>query len=174
MTIHSKRCIFSFSAILFFLIFVSAYCANAFRSPVCGILTFVFTGCLLFLLIGNTLCVDGHELINTARPHSARVVKDSNGKFQLEIVQFPWIYREANTYYANNEEGTETEYRKILEEDTTQMKLKQEAGVVKILASPKRADKSPESAFEHIEAILMQYAPEKVEAIKKIKEIFEK
>ena len=76
---------------------------------------------------------------------------------------------------SNTEENVIKSYETLIKESEEARIKKLESGPVRVLAEPSGPKiGSPSDAYKHIESILEQYAPEKVEAIRKLKEVFEK
>lgn len=170
MTIHSKTFIHLFTLFIFVGgIFFARWFVTYDFTIIAGLITSITS---IILFIANLPLADTHDLINTSKPHSANLYKNSVGRYVLEICRFPLIYRDD----FERPNHAEIKYKEILKEDREAAVTRSEAGLVKILATPKK-DKKVDiaaDAYAHVEAILKQYAPEKVEALNKIKEIFER
>jgi hypothetical protein len=114
----------------------------------------------------------GDDCINLSQPHTAILAKDDNGNFIIEVCQFPfWDFFEGND---NTEAGALKEYDYRKKRDEEKHKKKCESGPVRVITEPVAPKHADKDAFEHIAEILKQYAPEQVEAIRKLKEVFDK
>ena len=112
------------------------------------------------------------DMINLAKPHKATLVKGPNGRFRVEVVRFPfWSSVECE----QDEDAAVSNYAKEKQLDEERLKLVKESGPIRVITEPSGPKiNSISDAYEHIESLLKQYAPEKVDAIRKLKEVFEK
>lgn len=133
---------------------------------------------IIFFFAGVLGTVNGYFLnfVNLNKPHRAVLVKTDDGYYRVELCKFPfWTYVGGSCYSGHSEERALQEYEveKCSQQGKLQKKL--ESGPIRVLAEPSGPKISSASdAYKHIESILEQYAPEKVEAIRKLKEVFDK
>lgn len=117
------------------------------------------------------------SFINLSKPHLAILAKDKGGDYIVQICRFPfWSYIDREYGEENAESLVLDKYKKKVARDTEQYKKKCESGPVRVITEPcsDPTISSAADAYKHIETLLEQYAPEKVEAIRKIKAVFEK
>lgn len=180
--LHSRPACFAFTAFLTslpFLIFNLMPYEERCRGS--GWLVLLMMVCII-LMIASIIGIIAHivslcagsdlDLINLAKSHRAVLAKRKDGDFEVQITQFPFC---SSCREHSSEAGALESYESKKKEDAKKQDLKDQSGPVRVITEPSGAKiQSAKDAFEHIEGILKQYAPEKAEAIRKLKEVFEK
>jgi hypothetical protein len=180
--LHSRPACFAFTAFLVgFLCLISNLLPDEMVARNNGWLMLWGVVCILLIiasiigLIGHTISLFAGvkiDMINLAKPHRAVLSKRKDGDFEIQITQFPLHCATCEHY---SETGALENYESKKKEDAKAQNLKDQSGPVRVITEASGAKiQSAKDAFEHIEGLLKQYAPEKAEAIRKLKEVFDK
>lgn len=116
-----------------------------------------------------------YSLIDFSKPHRAVLSKDNSGKYFVGVCRFPfWTDVPAYGSSSNTEENAIKRYEELKKKSAVARQKKLESGPIRVLAEPTSKSITKTDTFEYIADILNQYAPDKVEAIRKLKEVFDK